>query len=505
MDTLPILFGIETEYGIARDGADDLDVVQESIDLVRSAAIAGVRQRWDYSFEDPHLDMRGFRVAELRQDYDEANYTRKDEQRELSFEEIKSDLVLPNGARFYNDHAHPEYCTPECRSFADIVLQDRAGERIVEACSRTLSERRGAKVRVYKNNTDFWGHSYGCHENYLLPRSLVWNTLAEGMEAFLVTRQIYAGAGKFAIEAEDDFERAGFQIAQRSDFFSELQSVDTMQRRPIINTRDEPHANPRFYRRFHVIIGDANMSPFATRLKVGTTALVLEALVLDPKRAHPRLKEPLVALPAISQDLDYKWAVTLINGKPSTALEIQRHYLKAVKEVCDLGSRERMELVADWEAVLNDLEQDYRKCRDRLDWVAKLMLVREFQASENVPDDDPWLRSLDLAYHLVDEEEGLHAGLEHAGAMRGVPEERTVMEAVNQPPCDTRAWIRGKCVAKFEEAIVSAQWDHVTLRGSKRRLRISLLDLFAPEDILRYAQCVERAVTPDDLQAIAED
>jgi len=255
---------------------------------------------------------------------------------------------------------------------------------------------------------------------------------------------------------------------------------------------------------FHVIIGDANMSPFATRLKVGVTALVLEALVLDPKRTHPRLKEPLVALPAISQDSSYRWEVGLTNRKQSTALEIQRHYLACVKEVCDLGSPERVELVADWEAVLNDLEKDYRLCRDRLDWVAKLMLVKEFQTAENVANDDPWLRSLDLAYHLVDEAEGLHAGLEHAGVMRGVPEEKAVMEAVNQPPKDTRAWIRGRCVAKFAEAIISAQWDHVTLRGSQGRLRISLLDLFAPEDILRYAQCIERAVTPDDLQAIAE-
>lgn len=505
MDKLPILFGIETEYGIARDDADDLDVVQESIDLVRSAAIAGVRQRWDYSAEDPHLDMRGFRVMELRQDYDEASYTRQDEERELSFEEIKSDLVLPNGARFYNDHAHPEYCTPECRSLDDLVLQDRAGERIVEACAQKLSERRGAKVRVYKNNTDFWGHSYGCHENYLLPRSLPWAKLAEAMEAFLVTRQIYAGAGKFGIEAEDAFESPGFQIAQRSDFFSELQSVDTMQRRPIINTRDEPHANARLYRRFHVIIGDANMSPFATKLKVGTTALVLEALVLDPERTFPKLRDPLAALPAISRDAHYKWEVSLANRSTATAIEIQQTYLKAVKAVCDLSSPERALLVAHWEAVLNDLAEDYRRCRDRLDWVAKLLLVREFQAAESLSDDDPWLRSLDLAYHLVDEAEGLHAGLEHAGVMVGVPEEKAVISAVNQPPKDTRAWIRGRCIAKFADAVISAQWDHVTLRGSRGKLRISLLDLFAPEDILRYAQCIERAVTPDDLQAIAEN
>ncbi|MGN6386081.1 MAG: proteasome accessory factor PafA2 family protein, partial [Verrucomicrobiota bacterium] len=288
-----IQFGLETEIGIFRDTTEELDVVAESIALVRSATQPGVWMRWDYDSEDPHADMRGFRVRELRQDTDEANYFAQDAQRELSFVEIKSDLVLGNGARFYNDHAHPEYCTPECSTLEELLAQDRAGERILMACAQHLSELLGSEVRLYKNNTDFMGHSYGCHENYLLPRSLQWDALAQGIQAFLVTRQIFAGAGKFGIEAEDKFVGPGFQIAQRSDFFSELQSVDTMQRRPLINTRDEPHANPQRFRRFHVIIGDANMSPFATRLKVGTTALVLEALVKDSKRRYPLLNDPL--------------------------------------------------------------------------------------------------------------------------------------------------------------------------------------------------------------------
>src|SRR5687767_7246132 len=167
------------------------------------------------------------------------------------------------------------------------------------------------------------GHSYGCHENYLVPRSLPWDALANGIQAFLVTRQIFAGAGKFAIEAEDRFVSPGFQISQRSDFFSELQSVDTMQRRPIINTRDEPHANPHRFRRFHVILGDANMSPFATRLKAGTTALVLEALVAEPRRSCPRLAEPLRALFAISRDTTFNWLVDAIDAPPTNAIEIQ--------------------------------------------------------------------------------------------------------------------------------------------------------------------------------------
>src|SRR4051812_42907909 len=346
-----IQFGLETEIGIFRDTTEELDVVAESIGLVRSATEPGVWMRWDYDYEDPHADMRGFRVTELRQDTDESNYFAQDSQREMSFVEIKSDLVLGNGARFYNDHAHPEYCTPECSTLEELLAHDRAGDQILMACARHMSEQIGSKVRLYKNNTDFMGHSYGCHENYLLPRSLPWENLANSVQAFLVTRQIFAGAGKFAIEAEDKFVSPGFQISQRSDFFSELQSVDTMQRRPIVNTRDEPHANPQRFRRFHVILGDANMSPFATRLKVGVTGLVLEAMVNDPKRRYPKLADPLSALTSISRDTNFNWLVSLQDAPPTSGLDIQREYLRAVKELCSLELSERAALVTEWEQV----------------------------------------------------------------------------------------------------------------------------------------------------------
>ena len=498
-----IQFGIETEIGIACDNAENLDVVAESIALVRSATEPGVRMRWDYESEDPHADMRGFHVDALRQDSDEANYFAQDTQRELTYVEIKSDLVLGNGARFYNDHAHPEYCTPECSTLDELVAQDRAGERILMRCARRLSEERGETVRLYKNNTDFSGHSYGCHENYLLPRSLPWEKLAQGIQAFLVTRQIFAGAGKFAIEAEDKFISPGFQIAQRSDFFSELQSVDTMQRRPIVNTRDEPHANPNLYRRFHVIIGDANMSPFATRLKVGTTALILEALTRFPARVYPTLGDPLGALPAISRDRTFRWDLVLQNNQVSTAVDVQRKYLQAVRELCNLTDPAKSQLLLDWETVLNDLETDHLLCRNRLDWVAKLALIREFQAAQNVADDDPWLRSLDLEYHRLDLEEGLYYGLEKSGAFERVPGEGAVRAAICGPPLTTRALIRGKCIQKFHDVILSAQWDHVTLRGETGPIKISLLDLFAPTQISHYAQLIDRAQTPEDLRQLA--
>jgi len=496
-----IQFGLETEIGIFSDAKGEVDVVAESIALVRSATEPGVWMRWDYDCEDPHVDMRGFRVHELRQDSDEADYFAEDSARELSFVEIKSDLVLGNGARFYNDHAHPEYCTPECRTIDELVEHDRAGERILMACARHLSAQRGIAVRLYKNNTDFCGHSYGCHENYLLPRSLPWEDLVRSIQAFLVTRQIFAGAGKFAIESEDRFLSAGFQISQRSDFFSELQSVDTMQRRPLINTRDEPHANPRRFRRFHVILGDANMSPFATRLKVGVTALVLEALVRDPRRNYPQLADPLVALTSISRDPAFRWEVPLKGAGATTALAIQREYLEAVKRVCDLSSPAKAAIVGNWDGVLNDLATDPMRCRDRLDWVAKLALVREFQGTQKIGDDDPWLQSLDLEYHRLDTAEGLYWGLEQAGRMRGVPDEKAVRRAVTHPPT-TRATVRGKCIQKFASAVVSAQWDHITLQGRRGPIRIALTDLFTPEEVLRCSRVIDAASEPDDLQIL---
>ena len=272
------VFGLETEYGITIHGAESVDVVAESIELVRRYTEHGAHMKWDYELEDPHRDARGFRAKELLQDTDESAYYEIDKNRPLSFEEIKSDLVLSNGARFYNDHAHPEYSTPECTTLRELVAQDKAGERILAECARRRSSKLPPEneVRLYKNNTDFSGHSYGCHDNYLMRRDIPWDRIVSGVLPFLITRQIFAGAGKMGIEGESAASQPGvFQISQRADFFSVLVSIDTMNRRPLVNTRDEPHADASRYRRFHVIIGDSNMSQWATALKVGTTALVL--------------------------------------------------------------------------------------------------------------------------------------------------------------------------------------------------------------------------------------
>ena len=259
-----------------------------------------------------------------------------------------------------------------------------------------------------------------------------------------------AGAGKFALEEEDRFAGPGFQIAQRSDFFSELQSVDTMQRRPIINTRDEPHANPDLYRRFHVILGDANMSPFATRLKIGATALDARSPGPRSPLALPRSGRPAARLARdFARPGKFRWPVALQNGAASSAIAVQRAWCQAAREFCDLTDPAKAALWADWNQVLTDLETDPMRCRDRLDWVAKLALIRQFQAAQNIGDDDPWLRSLDLEYHRLDLEAGLYYALEQSGAMAGAPDEAAVRRAISEPPRSTRACIRGRCIQKF--------------------------------------------------------
>jgi Pup amidohydrolase len=500
---MQVQFGLETEIGITREEGGDIDVVAESIALVRSATAPGVRQRWDYRREDPHQDARGFRVAALRQDTDEANYFAQDASRPLSFSEIKSDLVLRNGARFYNDHAHPEYCTPECSTLEELVEQDASGDALLTGCAQAIGAQSGNAVLLYKNNTDFRGHSYGCHENYLLPRALPWADLADGMQAFLVTRQVFCGAGKYGREEEDRFVSAGFQLAQRSDFFTELQSVDTMQRRPLVNTRDEPHADPRKYRRFHVIIGDANLSPFATYLKVGSTALVLQALANGaPRERIPRLADPLAALPAISRDLSWKWPVRTAGGRTLGAVDVQRAYLELVREFAPPADPTWTRLLADWDEVLGDLERDPLSTADRLDWAAKYRLIEQFREGEGIAADDPWLRSLDLSYHLLDPAAGLFYGLRDSGAFR-LPFPATAIYGLPlRPPLTTRAALRGGCIEKFGGDVESAQWDGVVLRDGRLRVELDLGDVFSPDRVAAGRAALAAARRPGELLSL---
>jgi Pup amidohydrolase len=468
------VFGLETEYGITLCGAESVDVVAESIELVRRYTDHGALMKWDYDLEDPHLDARGFRARKLLQDTDESAYYEIDKRRPLSFEEIKSDLVLSNGARFYNDHAHPEYSTPECTTLRQIVAQDKAGERILAECARRRNQKLpfGFEVRLYKNNTDFAGHSYGCHDNYLMRRDIAWDRIVAGMLPFLITRQIFAGAGKMGIEAESAQGEPGvYQISQR----------DTMNRRPLINTRDEPHVDASRYRRFHVILGDSNMSEWATAMKIGTTALMLE-LIERGEAPQLEIAQPVDANKSISRDQTYDWIIELKDGRKISAIDVQRIYLRAASKLDPpssgfggLGNGEEWGwILREWENVLNDLERDVTSTRDRVDWVAKKFLLEALQEEEKLAWSDPWLQSIDLEYHNLDLDRGLYYELVRKGLVRRITSEEEIKTAIFSPPETTRAFFRGRAVARFNDEISSIQWDEIVFASGAQSFRVAL-------------------------------
>jgi Pup amidohydrolase len=455
------LFGIETEYGILVEGREAGDLVEESRQVVR--AYAGLAAGpWDYRLEDPRRDMRGYRVEHLMQNPVDAQYDRPGAPR-LSNEEERSDRVLANGARLYNDHGHPEYSTPECRTLRDLVAHDRAGERIVLECARRRAAASGRAVSIFKNNTDFHGMSYGCHEGYLIPREVPFEKLQLGLMPFFVTRQIFAGAGKTGVELGGPLEsECAFQLSQRADFFTEEASVDTLHRRPIVNTRDEPHADPRKYRRFHVIVGDANMSEFATALKVGTTSLVLELLASGWEPLF-RVRRPVDAIRWVSRDPTLRWLVELEDGRRMPAVDLQRIYLSDCRRLFAGAHPDADWTLAAWEQTLNALEHDPFSQEGRLDWVAKRRLLETYIEAENVWWEDETIRSLDLEYHNVDPELGLYHGLEQAGQMERLTTDVEIEAAMREGPRDSRAWTRGEAVRRFGDRIRHIGWGRVGL------------------------------------------
>jgi proteasome accessory factor PafA2 len=453
------LFGIETEYGIAVEGRGASDLISESRALVNS--YAGIYARpWLYRNEDPRNDMRGFHVDRLSYDPDDAAFD-DPKAAPLPAELERADHVLTNGARLYNDHGHPEYSTPECATLADIVAQDKAGERIVLDCARRRSAETGQRVDIFKNNSDFHGSSYGCHESYLTSRKRPFGELVFGLLPFFVTRIIYAGAGKLGIEPKGD--RGLYQISQRADFFAVDASVDTLHRRPIVNTRDEPHANPRDWRRLHVICGDANMSEYATALKIGTTALVADLLESNWSPGIT-LKDPVSTIKTISRDQTYQWKVEKIDGKTMGAVGIQRVYQLAACDAFAGRSADTDWVLREWSNVLDRLENDPLSLADRIDWVAKRELLADFAESEGLKWDDPRLQSIDLAYSDIDPESGLYYALEESGAMVRFANEASIELAIDHAPIGTRASLRGEIVRKFSGSIGGVSWGGIVLR-----------------------------------------
>ena len=387
--------GIETEYGVHVDAGGDMSPTTASSLLINAyVARLDLKVGWDFEDESPGRDARGYA-------------------REGSTPpEIETHLVnavLTNGARFYVDHAHPEYSTPECSNPLEVVVHDRAGElvltRSMEAASRILPP--GEEIVIYKNNSDGKGNSYGCHENYLVDRAVPFSRIVHELTPHLVTRQIYAGAGKIGEEVSHAGDSPVFQLSQRADFFEEEIGLETTLKRPIINTRDEPHADPQKYRRLHVIVGDANLAEIATFLKVGVTALVL-AMIEDNflASADLRLAAPVAAIRAVSADTTLRTKVELASGSRLTAVELQWElYDRARKYGAErgleaLGDEEVGRQVLDrWEAVLQSLESDPQSLANQLDWVAKLRLIEAYRERHGLGWEDSRLAGIDLQYH----------------------------------------------------------------------------------------------------------
>lgn len=452
------LIGIETEYGIVVEGLSAADWVNESMAVVRGYAGDAVKG-WNYRGEDARRDMRGFTVKSLNTNPDDAVFDTGG-RHTLSHEEERSDRILANGARFYNDHGHPEYATPECRRLFDLVAHDRAGERVVHEAAKLRALSTGRQVTIYKNNTDFHGSSYGTHEGYLMQRGVDTATLIGSLLAFFASRTVFAGAGKAGVENASGSDADRFQLSQRADFMAVEASVDTLHNRPLVNTRDEPHATPSKYRRLHVICGDANMSEVATALKVGTTVLVLR-LLEDGWVSPIKLRDPVRTARNISRDLSFRLAYEQDGGSSIRALDIQRAYLTAAEHRFAGADDETDWVLKEWRSVLDTLETDFLKLADRVDWVAKYALLDEFRQEEGLPWNDSHIQSLDLAYHNVDRDEGLYYGLEEAGVMRKLVTDSRVDAAVSCAPEDTRAYLRGLIIKRFGPAVKNTGWNGI--------------------------------------------
>ena len=465
---IPKVCGIETEYGIHATGPDANPVTASSVLVNAYASEVDRRTGWDFEDETPEKDARG--------------YAREGAMPPM-VETHLANTVLTNGARYYVDHAHPEYSTPECIDPLELVCHDKAGEEIIRRSMVAASNLPTSPVVIaYKNNSDGKGNSYGRHENYLMDRSVPFANVVAGVIPHFVTRQIFAGAGKVGTETTSfGGEQVRYQISQRAEFFEEMVGLETTLKRPIVNTRDEPHADPKRFRRLHVIVGDANLAEVATFLKVGTTSIVLAMIeddMMPAKELH--LADPVRAMHYVSADLSMSRALRAADGSTITALDIQWEIFAAARRYAKerglevIGDEAVGEMVLDrWEGVLHGLETDPSTLVHQIDWVAKRNLIEAYRDRHGCNWDDHRLAALDLQYHDLRPERSLFARL----SMERLVSDEAVAEAVTEPPKRTRAWFRGRCLARWPNAVVTANWDSLVFDlGTDPLRRVPMMD-----------------------------
>ena len=465
------VMGTEIEYGISVPGQPTANPTTLSSQVVNAWAVAEAptprRARWDFEEESPLRDARGFDLSPAQ----------ALDHNDLEDDSGMANVILTNGARLYVDHAHPEYSTPEVTSPRDIVLWDKAGEQVMAEAARRAARIPGQPaIQLYKNNTDGKGASYGAHENYLMDRKTPFIDIIRGLIPFFVTRQVFAGSGRVGIGTEGRTQ--GFQLSQRADFFEVEVGLETTLKRPIINTRDEPHADADKYRRLHVIIGDANLAELSTYLKVGTTSLVLAMIEARALPHDLAIEEPVAELQAVSHDPSLTHLVRLRDGRRMTALEVQRAYLEHAEKFVDgSGDDQTMDVLARWAEVLDDLGEDPMSCADRLDWPAKLRLLEGYRARDGLAWGDSRLQLVDLQYSDVRPEKGLYHRLVQRGSIRRLLTDDEVTRAMTSPPEDTRAFFRGECLRRYPGQVAAASWDSVVFDlGRENLVRIPTME-----------------------------
>jgi Pup amidohydrolase len=457
--------GLEQEYGLAvrsRQGVEPLTQVQAAFLLVNSYERVH-NSLWDYGCETPfksalhrRLDRGTLRVSEP--------------------ENALTNNALTNGARYYVDHAHPEYATPECLTARDVVACDKAGERIVERSRQGANASLGGahEIHLYKNNSDHNGNSYGCHENYTVDARTYHKLFREpGLREFipfLVSRQVICGAGKVGQE-NCAVPRPCYQISQRADFCETIFSIKTMSGRPLLNTRDEPHADRKRFRRLHIILGDANMSEVSTYLKVGTTQLVLRMIEDQAITRGVPLDVPVQAMHDISLDPTCKVRVKLCDGRKLNAIEIQSEYLEmalAYSATHALNAVEQ-DVLSRWERTLRLLREEPMQLRRELDWVIKKWLLEEQISRRGLDWAAPRLRQLDIQYHNIEPRRSLFYLLQGSEQVERIIDDAAIVHFVTHPTDDTRAYTRAMCLGKYAQSVWAVNWERVWFRLPDRQ------------------------------------
>lgn len=449
-----ILSGIETEYGLSIEGEGAEGLLDQSMALVRGFPGERLSFRWDYTQESPRKDLRGFSLDHLAVDPTDASFDQGRSQ--LPGPDLRSDQVLINGARFYNDHGHPEYSTPEAWSSLEAALLDRAGENLLIKSAAALEEKIQRRVKVYKNNTDFHGASYGTHESYLVPRSISFDALYQALLPLLIARQVLVGAGKVGSESG---EWCDYQICQRADFYVEPVNAETLYRRPIFNTRDEPHADPRLWMRLHVICGDACMMVGATARKLELVKLGIR-LALADDAPRWRISDPVRSAQRISRSPFSEGRVDLEGGSWTTPREILESFLFQAEKIFDLPPQE-LSILEECLGLLESRFKDPAKFARSVDWAAKHSMISGFLQAEGEGWKSPMAQSLDLAYHDIDPEEGLFGALCSMEAVDDQPSTAEIIVRETEVCEPTRALARGTAVRKFADKVIRLSWSSI--------------------------------------------